>query len=405
MQKRAAQSIGKASWFPSNSVAVRRVVRPSSTKNFYADSEGQFSIVGFPNDRIETVLRLNPYEAALAFINGRLTVEGDLFSAIRFFLHQKHSSLTEWWSSLFVRLETALSWRSSSKDNIRFHYDRSNEFYALFLDSRMIYSAAHFETSETSLEDAQTLKLDRICTDLRLQPGERFLDIGCGWGGLIMRASERYGAISIGCTLSDQQFFYADSLVRKQHLEGRVSIKNSDYRDLEGSFAKIASVGMFEHVGKDHLIEYFRKVYTLLENDGLFLNRGIVRPEGVKDGAETLFLRRKVFPGGQLVHLADVVRAGEREGFEVQAVEDLRLQYALTCRAWVKRLETNREKAIQLVGAESYRTWLLYLAASAVNFQDHAIGAAQVTFIKTPSHRRERCNSGYEETGPKRRVA
>jgi cyclopropane-fatty-acyl-phospholipid synthase len=392
MKKRAAQSVHHASSFWPDSVATRSVAQPSSARNFYLDPECRFSIASAVGAHIESLLKLNPYAAALAFVNGEISVEGDLVSAIRFFLQQNHSALAAWCCALLAGAEEALPWRWSSKENISFHYDRPNEFYELFLDSRMLYSAAHFETTETSLEDAQVLKLDRICADLRLRPGERFLDIGCGWGALIIRASQHYGAISRGCTLSDQQFLYARSLVRKQGLEDCVTVENCHYRDLKGTFDKIASVGMFEHVRKNHLFEYFRKVYDLLDTDGLFLNRGIVRPEGVKDGPETLFLQRNVFPGGHLVHLADVVRAGERAGFEALAVESLRQHYARTCVAWVNRLQTNCARAIQLVGAKIYRTWLLYLAASAVNFEDQVTSAAQLVFAKacSGSHAKKR---------------
>ncbi|MGI8958822.1 MAG: class I SAM-dependent methyltransferase [Bryobacteraceae bacterium] len=266
--------------------------------------------------------------------------------------------------------------------NIQFHYDRSNAFYSLFLDSHMPYSEAHFETPEMSLDDAQAAKLDRICRSLQLKPGERFFDIGCGWGGLIVWAAEHYGVVAHGCTLSAQQLQFADTWIKNRGLQDRVSVDLCNYLDSQGTYDKIASVGMFEHVGRKHLPTYFRKVHSMLADGGLFLNRGIVRPEGVSDDPETLFLQRKVFPGGQLVHLAEVVREGERASFDVLAMEECRVQYARTCQAWVDRLRANENACQELVGATVYRTWLLYLAASAVNFDADETGAAQVTFLK-----------------------
>ncbi len=165
-------------------------------------------------------------------------------------------------------------------------------------------------------------------------------------------------------------------------LAGSVSVEVIDYRDLNGTFDKIASVGMFEHVGRSRLRGYFKKMYSLLNGGGRFLNRGVVRPENVRDDPETLFLQKKVFPGGELVHLDDVVSEGERAGFEVIGTEDLREHYALTCRAWVKNLEKRADTCRFLVGDSTYRTWLLYLAASAVSFEDGRTGAAQVLFAK-----------------------
>jgi cyclopropane-fatty-acyl-phospholipid synthase len=163
-----------------------------------------------------------------------------------------------------------------------------------------------------------------------------------------------------------------------------VTIENADYRDLQGRFDKIASVGMFEHVGCSNMGGYFRKVLSLLDDGGRFLNRGIVRPENVSLDAATLFLQRRVFPGGELMHLADIVREAERAGFGVLEAEDFRKDYALTCRAWVSRLVQNEETCRVLVGKETYRTWLLYLAASAVSFEDGVTDAAQITLEKRP---------------------
>jgi len=361
---------------------------PKSAAFFDGNGDEGFTITGSKGVEVNRVLGRDAYSTANAFVDGRIDVEGDLCAAIRFFLQKEPPLLRQMWYSLaagLTRIENSIrNGRHRTASNIRFHYDRSTAFYRQFLDSRMVYSEGHFTDPSCSLEEAQLEKLDRICRWLNLRPSERFLDVGCGWGALVIYAAQRYGAVATGCTLSRDQFAYAQSLVKNYGLERRVKIQEVDYRDLEGRFDKIASVGMFEHVGPKNLAAYFRKIYSLLEDGGLFLNRGVVRPQTVSVGPETLFLQRSVFPGGELVHLADMVREGERAGFEVLEIEDVRLDYALTCRAWVSRLLENRENCRRLVGDRTYRTWLLYLAASAVSFEDAETGAVQVVLGKLP---------------------
>lgn len=356
-------------------------VGSNTIKDVYTDPGGRFTILDRAHHRIDRFLKANVYSAALAFIKGELAVEGDIFSAIRFFL-KRRSNVFEWWLGLCARLNSVLPQTWTAQRNIQFHYDRSNAFYRLFLDSHMQYSEAHFETAEMSLDDAQCEKLDRICRALQCKPDERFLDIGCGWGGLMVWAAEHYGVVAHGCTLSAQQLQFANTLIQSRGLQDRVSVELCHYLELKGTYDKIASVGMFEHVGRKNLPAYFGKVHSILNEGGVFLNRGIVRPEGMSDDRETLFLQRNVFPGGQLVHLADVVRDGELAGFSVIGMEELGMHYALTCRAWVERLRANEDACQMLVDATTYRTWLLYLAASAVNFEAGTTGAAQVTFLK-----------------------
>lgn len=309
--------------------------QPEGRSNCYSDPEGRFSIVAADDGDARGFLRMDAYSAALAFVEGRFAVHGDIFSAIRFFSDHSQSRLRHLLFSITARLENLKmhsfsGGRKQAAEKIQFHYDRSNEFYKLFLDSRMIYSAAHFSTPEQSLEEAQVEKLDRICRDLQLKPEDRFLDIGCGWGGLIDYASSHFGVSALGCTLSERQLQLARDLVQRHGLERLARVEPLDYRDLTGCFDKIASVGMFEHVGRDRLRGYFEKIHSLLGERGLFLNRGVVRPKGVSDGPETLFLQKNVFPGGELVHLEDVTREGERAGLDVIGVEDLHKHYALT---------------------------------------------------------------------------
>jgi cyclopropane-fatty-acyl-phospholipid synthase len=342
-----------------------------------------FEIVPRGGDAKRWISRGDAYSAGLAYVKGLIDVQGDLIEAVRYQL--AHTGAT-WRRQLLDavchwtpwRLTQRWAGRETTARNIRFHYDRSNEFYRQFLDSRLVYSCAYFKEPGNSLDQAQLSKLDHICRKLRVQNGDRFLDIGCGWGALVIHAAQCFGATASGCTLSNRQAEHAAERVRQERLAAAVSIREMDYRDVTGEFDKIASVGMFEHVGRAQLETYFRKIYSLLAPDGLFLNHGITRPAWVQTDASSMFIARKVFPGGQIVRLEDVVRAAELAGLEVQDVENLRRHYALTCRAWVERLEAHREACVEVVGEESWRTWKLYLAGSAVAFEDGGLGLHQV---------------------------
>ena len=363
------------------------ISQPEGRTNVYSDPDGRFSVIAADDADAGRCMQMDAYSAAMGFVEGKFDVHGDIFEAIRYFSHQHHSMLRQALFSSMARLEhlrisSVLGRRRQAAQSIQFHYDRSNEFYAQFLDSRMMYSAAYFNDPEDSLETAQRQKLEKICRDLVLRPDDRFLDIGCGWGGLITHAAEHFGARAFGCTLAEQQLAYTQDLIAHSGLQERVSVNLCDYRDLNGRFDKVASVGMFEHVGRSRLAGYFQKVFELLNPGGLFLNRGVVRPQGVCDGPETLFIQKSVFPGGELVHLDDVVREGERAGFDVVGLRDLRRHYALTCKAWVRNLQKNSIECRALTDDQTYRTWLLYLAASAVGFEDGRTGAAQVLLLK-----------------------
>jgi cyclopropane-fatty-acyl-phospholipid synthase len=220
-----------------------------------------------------------------------------------------------------------------------------------------------------------------------VQNGDRFLDVGCGWGALVIHAAQSFGAIASGCTLSIRQAEHAAERVREERLGAAVSIHEMDYRDVRGEFDRIASVGMFEHVGRAQLGTYFRKIYSLLAPDGLFLNHGITRPASVQSDASSMFIARRVFPGGEIVRLEDVVRAAEGAGFEVLDVENLRRHYALTCRTWVERLDANRDACLRAVDEETWRTWKLYPAGCTIAFENGDMGLHQVLLSKKGSSR------------------
>ena len=285
--------------------------------------------------------------------------------------------------------------RRRDADAIRQHYDVGNEFFRLWLDAQMVYSCAYFPPGVDSIDEAQVAKLDYICRKLRLRPGERLLDIGCGWGALIRHAVRRYGVEAVGITVSPAQVDLGSHRIAEEHLADRCRIELRDYRDIprRPAFDKIVSVGMFEHVGRANLPAYFAKVWQALRPGGLFLNHGIIdleaaRPAGLRGHLRQLvwregrFLTRYVFPDGELLPLARVVREAEWAGFETRDVESLREHYVLTLRHWGRRLEVRRPEAVALVGEATYRVWRLYLAASASAFAHGRIGVVQLLVSK-----------------------
>jgi cyclopropane-fatty-acyl-phospholipid synthase len=245
----------------------------------------------------------------------------------------------------------------------------------------MVYSCAYFENPDVGIDQAQRAKLDHICRKLLLKPGERFLDVGCGWGALAIHAAQHYGVQARGITLSERQLEFARRRIAREGLAERVSIELIDYRDMPGEsqFDKIASVGMFEHVGLKNLPVYFATVHRLLKPHGLFLNHGITHvEEGWGKTLSTQFINRYVFPDGQLDSVSRVENVMERAHFEIADVEALRAHYALTLRHWVARLERQRQRALELVGEATYRVWRLYMAASALQFEAGDIGIYQI---------------------------
>ena len=347
----------------------------------------RFTLCVADEKALEHVLSTDAFTAAMAFIRGEFDVEGDLEAAIRFRGWQPRSGVRKYLLGTLARtaagLQSVFQTREQAARNIRFHYDRSNEFYRLFLDPRMVYSCAYFRTPETALEEAQLAKLELICRKLDLQPGEHLLDVGCGWGALIAHAAGQYGVAATGCTLSRAQYDYAYAALR-----GRADVFECDYRSLGGSYDKIASIGMFEHVGRRRAHEYFRKLAGLLEPNGLLLNHAIARPAGDQEDASSLFVRRHVFPGGELIHLWETLRAAEESGFEVLDVENLRPHYALTCRHWAHRLAGQRAAALQIVDETTFRTWRIWLAACALGFEEGYSSVYQVLMSKRGAARR-----------------
>ena len=278
---------------------------------------------------------------------------------------------------------------------VRFHYDVGNDFYALWLDQRMVYSCAYFLTGEESLDEAQTAKLDYICRKLRLKPGENLLDIGCGWGGLVMYASEHYDVQATGITLSEPQAALARERIERAGLSDRCKVEVRDYRDLprKTTFDKVVSVGMVEHVGRAKLPTYFAEAYRLLKPGGLFLNHGIVTtaqdpgfptPEWAMNALlrRGSFNERYVFPDGELLPPGEVIGYAERAGFETRDVESLREHYAMTLRHWVRRLEARHDEAARLVGEQTYRVWRLYMSAAARGFATGSIGIIQTLLTR-----------------------
>ena len=313
---------------------------------------------------------------AQAYVEGELEVDGGIGDVVRvgMALAERIGNLPllHRAASLLAHLPRRHS-RAADADAVRYHYDVSNEFYCLWLDRYLIYSCAYFATGSEDLDTAQEQKLDHICRKLRLRPGERLLDIGCGWGGLLLWAAANYGISGLGITLSQPQVDEARRRISARGLADQVEVRLADYRDLLGAaeFDKIVSVGMYEHVGRANLPLYFATIARLLRPGGIALNHGIsaTNRDGHGQGPPGgEFIDRFVFPGGEVPHISRVLYEIAGSGLEILDMEDLRPHYPLTLWHWVRRLEAARAAAISAAGAERYRIWRIYMAGMSCAF-------------------------------------
>jgi len=284
-------------------------------------------------------------------------------------------------------LHKALHSKAKDKEAIHYHYDVSNDFYKLWLDKNMVYSCGYFKTGQEDIDTAQEQKLDHICRKLHLQPGEKLLDIGCGWGGLLTWAAKHYGIHGVGITLSEEQFVFAQERIKREGLADRVEIRLQDYRDVpeRDYFDKVSSVGMFEHVGRAKLPEYFKVINRVLKEGGWVMNHGITASQQDDEGGHhsgSDFMDKYVFPDGEIPHLWRLVRDMAGENLEVIDVENLRPHYAQTLIHWVERLEAHKAEAIAMVGDKRYRIWAIYMAGCAYAFWRNWSALHQILAVK-----------------------
>ncbi|MCF3105519.1 class I SAM-dependent methyltransferase [Streptomyces roseoverticillatus] len=273
------------------------------------------------------------------------------------------------------------------KQSISHHYDVGNAFYERVLGPSMVYSCAYWESPQSTLEEAQRAKLDLVCRKLALEPGQRLLDVGCGWGSMVLHAAREYGVSAVGITLSEEQAAYARKRISEAGLADRVEIRVQDYREIsDGPFDAISSIGMAEHVGTARYAEYAADVHALLKPGGRLLNHQIARRPLKDEGAYEVdeFIDCYVFPDGELAPVGRTVAQLEEAGFEVRDVESLREHYALTLRQWVANLQKHWAEAVDLTSAGRARVWRLYMAASALSFERNRIGVNQVLAVRTP---------------------
>jgi cyclopropane-fatty-acyl-phospholipid synthase len=276
--------------------------------------------------------------------------------------------------------------RKLDADAIRYHYDVSNDFYRLWLDENMVYSCAYFENGDETLEEAQLKKIDHILTKIQLKPGQTLLDIGCGWGALALRAAQKFGARCVGITLSENQHALAKERVKQAGLSDRVDIRLQDYRDMTGTFDRITSVGMFEHVGLRQLPDYFSRMRALLADDGFAMNHGITSTDA--DNGQTAygggeFIGKYVFPHGELPHISLVLKTMQESGLEALDVENLRRHYAKTCSLWAANFEKQAERIRATVDERHFRIWRVYLAGCAYAFANDWVAIFQVLCTKS----------------------
>ena len=368
-----------------------------------AAKESRFTLV-FKHPGALHAMFSSPSELTLgeAYIHDDFDIEGDIEAAFDLadYLLNRERSLPESFdlkerlqklaesdrsrpSLLSIKFGDEAHTKDRDRQAISYHYDLPADFYALWLDRQMVYSCAYFAAQDEDLESAQVRKLDYICRKLRLRPGERLLDIGCGWGALVKHAADHYGVQAVGITISVPQADAARERLREAGLNDRCRVEVSDYRDIdhEQQYDKIVSVGMFEHVGEALLPQYFHRAWDLLRPGGVFLNQGIAYSSTYHRRGPS-FTDHYVFPDGELVPISTSLRAAELSGFELRDVESLREHYALTLHHWIQRLEAHRDEARSITDDTTYRIWRLYMAGSAYAFRSGRLNLYQTLLAK-----------------------
>ncbi len=344
-----------------------------------------------------------PYTLGEAYIYNDIDIEGDIhaFFALTGYLYKLRSGLglgqrLRWFKRLIdlpggsrprtgrlaARLSGAVHSLERDRQAVSYHYDVSNDFFQLWLDRRMIYTCAYFADPSDDIDRAQERKLDYICRKLRLVPGDRLLDIGCGWGGLVLYAAQQYGVHALGITVSHKQVELAQERIRQAGLQDRCRVEYQDYREVSGTFDKLVSIGMFEQIGGEMLPLYFQKAYSLLRPGGVFLNHGISLSGWEGKPRNQAFSQRYVFPDGELKPIHTTLQAAEQARLEVRDVESLREHYILTLQNWVRRLEARADEARQLTNETAYRIWRLYMAGAADAFRAARINLYQTLLVK-----------------------
>jgi cyclopropane-fatty-acyl-phospholipid synthase len=343
---------------------------------------------------LRSLMRGNIEALGDAYVAGTLRVEGRLGDIVAVGIDlARRAEQFSWVArllSLLLKLHRFNHSRKADAAAISHHYDVSNDFYALWLDQRLVYSCAYFTTGDENINQAQEAKLDHLCRKLRLSPGERMLDIGCGWGGLAIYAAQNYGAQVLAVTLSARQIEEARRRVAAAGVADRVAVEQRDYRDIagEGVFDKIVSVGMYEHVGLVNLPLYFANIRRLLRVGGLALNHGITTGQldsGTMAPRGSSFIERYVFPGGELPHVSRMVRDTAAAGLDIIDVENLRPHYTQTLLHWVRRLQEHQREAESLVGPDKFRIWRIYMAGSALAFDRGWLSLYQTLSVKPDS--------------------
>ncbi len=335
----------------------------------FGEGEPHFRVRVKSDAALRRLLAAGSLGFADGYIGGDIEVEGDLGALLRLGVDPRFQARRMSWGARLQVLRHALLTRNTmrgARRNIHHHYDLGNDFYKLWLDKSMTYSCAYFETPEDSLEQAQAQKHDHVCRKLRLKPGETLVDIGCGWGGMLIHAAQHYGVRGVGCTLSDQQVAYAQERIRELGLDEQIEVRNQDYRKLKGTFDKFVSIGMFEHVGRRYIPGFMRKTQGLLKPGGV----GLLHSIGIEHVKWTGgWVNKYIFPGGYLPRLSEIAGSLSSAGLVTHDVENLRLHYALTLEEWARRFEKHVEDVEAMFDEAFVRKWRLFLNGAAVGFR------------------------------------